>query len=41
MKINRNYLNLKDSYLFSTINQKVTAYTYRPSGEENYPPWHW
>lgn len=27
MKINRNYLNLKDSYLFSTINQKVTAYT--------------
>lgn len=27
MKINQNYLNLKDSYLFSTINQKVTAYT--------------
>ena len=27
MKINQNYLNLKDSYLFSTITQKVTAYT--------------
>lgn len=27
MKMNQNYLNLKDSYLFSTINQKVTAYT--------------
>ena len=27
MKISQNYLNLKDSYLFSTINQKVTAYT--------------
>ena len=27
MKMNQNYLNLKDSYLFSTINQEVTAYT--------------
>ena len=27
MKMNQNYLNLKDSYLFSTSNQKVTAYT--------------
>ena len=25
-KINKNYLNLKDSYLFSTISQKVNAY---------------
>ena len=27
MKINANYLNLKDSYLFSTIAKKVNAYT--------------
>ena len=26
MKINKQYLELKESYLFSTINQKVAAY---------------
>ena len=27
MKINANYLNLNESYLFSTIAKKVNAYT--------------
>ena len=26
MKINENYLNLKDSYLFATVNRKAREY---------------
>ena len=34
MKINRNFLDLKDSYLFSTIAKKIKAYQEQNPGVE-------
>lgn len=39
-KLNENYLNLKQSYLFSEIAHRVAAYQEKKSRQENYPPRH-
>lgn len=38
-KLNENYLNLKESYLFSEISHRVSTYTAANPDKKNNPPW--